>query len=99
MEWFKRNGSYLIPVGKNWILMQVLQGWKLSAAVNLPACYKIDETYIASKYNTIQELNFQEVCVMFQVSHQRNKQSTPSVTVFGASYVTPNIVELIDEFL
>jgi len=79
--------------------MQVFQGWKLSAAVNLPACYKIDETYIASKYNTTQELNFQEVRVMFQVSRQRNKQSTPSVTVFGASYVTPNIVELIDEFL
>jgi glycine/serine hydroxymethyltransferase len=66
----------------------------------LPACYKIDETYIASRYNTTQELNLKEVCVSFQASHQRNKQSKPSIMVFGAShYVTPTIVELIDEFL
>lgn len=76
MEWFKRNRSYLVPVRKNWILMQVLQGWKLSAAVNLPACYKIDETYIASKYNNTGTHFSRNMCHIPSVSPKKQTKLT-----------------------
>lgn len=51
----------------------------------------------ATQYN---ELISNKVCILFSVSHDGNKQSKPSVTVFGdARCVTSNILQSIDGFL